>query len=182
MTYGLPAALNICGTEYAIRTDYRVILALLEVLNDPDFTDAEKARATIETLIIDWENIADYAEALKQCLWFIDMGQTGGKKSPRLIDWQKDYPYIIAPVNRVLGYECRAVPSLHWWTFMSAYMEIGGECAFAQIVNIRSKLAKGKKLEKYEREWLRQNRDIVNLPQKYTAEDEEMLKKWTGGG
>lgn len=65
---------------------------------------------------------------------------------------------------------------------MSAYMEIGGECAFAQIVNIRSKLSKGKKLEKYEREWLRQNREIINLPQKYTAEDEEILKKWTGGG
>lgn len=182
MTYGLPTSLNIGGSEYAIRTDYRVILELIEVLNDPDFSDTDKAQATIETVIEDWENVTDYAEALRQCFWFIDMGQPSGKKTARLVDWQKDFPYIIAPVNRVLGFESRAVEYLHWWTFMSAYMEIGGECAFAQIVNIRSKMAKGKKLEKYEREWLRQNREIINLPQKYTAEDEEILKKWTGGG
>ena len=64
---------------------------------------------------------------------------------------------------------------------MGAYLEIGGECVFSQVVSMRQKIAKGKKLEKYEREWLRQNRDIVNLPQKYTAEDEEILKKWIGG-
>lgn len=181
MIYSLPTKLNICGTDYEIRTDYRVILELIEVLNDPAFSDDEKAVATIETIIIDWENVTDYAEALKQCFWFIDIGQPAGKKSARLVDWEKDFPYIVAPVNRVLGYECRSAEYLHWWTFMGAYMEIGGDCAFSQIVNIRSKLAKGKKLEKHEREWLRQNRDIVNLPQKYTAEDEEILKKWIGG-
>lgn len=181
MTYDLPTALEIDGIEYEIRTDYRVILGLLEILNDPEFSNEGKAQATIETLIIEWENVRDYKEALERCFWFIDMGQSGGKKTARLVDWEKDYPYIVAPINRVLGYECRAVPSLHWWTFLSAYMEIGGECTFAQIVNIRSKLKKGKKLEKHEREWLRQNNDIVNLPQKYTAEDDEILKKWTGG-
>lgn len=181
MIYSLPTKLNICGTDYEIRTDYRVILELIEVLNDPAFSDDEKAVATIETIIIDWEDVTDYAEALKQCFWFIDIGQPAGKKSARLVDWQKDFAYIIAPVNRVLGYEARLVDYLHWWTFMGAYLEIGGECVFSQVVSMRQKIAKGKKLEKYEREWLRQNRDIVNLPQKYTAEDEEILKKWIGG-
>lgn len=182
MTYGLPTTLNIGGKVYAIRTDYRVILELMEVLNDVSFSDAEKAQAIIVTIVEDWEAVTDYSDALNQCLWFIDMGQHHGKKTARLVDWEKDYQYIIAPVNRVLGYECRSVEYLHWWTFMGAYMEIGGDCAFSQIVNIRSKMSKGKKLEKYEREWLRQNRDIVNLPQKYTAEEEEILKQWTGGG
>lgn len=183
MTYGLPTSLTVQGVAYDIRTSYQVVLSLLEVLNDPEFTDLEKAVATIETLFIDWESIRDYKEAVEQCMWFIDMGQPpNGKKSARLVDWEKDYHYIIAPVNRVLGFECRAVPDLHWWTFMSAYMEIGGDCTFSQIVNLRSKLHKGKKLEKHEREWLRQNRDLVMLPQKYTAEDDDILRKWTGGG
>lgn len=182
MIYDLPTTLTVGGKEYEIRTDYRVIFTLLEVLNDTEFSDADKARATIETLFPNWQDIPDYAEALKQCFWFIDMGQPSNANSPRLVDWEKDFPYIIAPVNRVLGYECRSVAGLHWWTFLGAYMEIGGECAFSQIVSIRSKLAKGKKLEKYERDWLRQNRELVSLPQKYTAEDKEMLKKWTGGG
>lgn len=181
MTYDLPLTFEIDGADFEIRTDYRVILGLLEILNDPEFTNEEKATAMIETLIVDWENVRDYKQALEKCRWFIDMGQSNGKKSARLVDWEKDFPYIVAPINRVLGYECRAVPMLHWWTFLSAYMEIGGECTFAQIVNIRSKLNKGKKLEKHEREWLRQNREIVNLPQKYTAEDDEILKHWLGG-
>lgn len=181
MTYGLPTTLEIDGAEFEIRTDYRIILSLLEVMNDPEFTDEEKARAMIETIVIDWERICDYKQAVDKCLWFIDMGQGSGKKSARLVDWEKDYQYIAAPVNRVLGYECRAAEYLHWWTFLAAYMEIGGDCTFAQIVNIRSKLSKGKKLEKHEREWLRQNREIVDLPQKYTAEDDEILKQWLGG-
>lgn len=183
MNYGLPTTLTVDGKAWEIRTDYRVVLELLEVLGDPDFSDTDKAQAAIATIFPEWEQLVNYEEALKQCFWFIDCGQTpSSKKSPRLVDWQKDYPYIIAPINRVLGYECRAVEYLHWWTFMGAYMEIGGECAFSQIVNLRSKMSRGKKLEKYEREWLRQNRELVVLPQKYSTEDEEMLKKWTGGG
>ena len=179
MIYSLPMSLAVGGADHAIRSDYRVILDLIEVLNDPDFSDADKAEATIQTIFPDWETLTDYSEALEKSFWFIDLGQPHGKKSVRLVDWEKDFPYIVAPVNRVLGYECRSVEYLHWWTFMGAYMEIGGDCAFSQIVSLRSKLAKGKKLEKYEREWLRQNRELVTLPTKYTAEDEEMLKKWT---
>lgn len=180
MIFSLPTTVEIDGKEYAIRSDYRVILEIIVMLNDESLPKEERLEAL---LLMFYEEIPENVqEAVAECYKFIDMGQTGGKKSPRLVDWEKDFAYIIAPVNRVLGYECRAAAFLHWWTFMSAYMEIGGDCAFSQIVNIRSKLAKGKKLEKYEREWLRQNRDIVNLPQKYTAEDEEMLKKWTGGG
>lgn len=179
MFYTLPTTLTINGAEYAIRSDYRVVLDIITMLNDASLTAAERAE---DAIIMLYEDIPDNVEeALKQCFWFINAGQAPGKKSPRLMDWEKDFPYIIAPINRVLGYEARTVEYLHWWSFLSAYMEMS-ECVMSQIVNIRSKLSKGKKLEKYEREWLRQNREIINLPQKYTAEDEEILKKWTGGG
>ena len=105
------------------------------------------------------------------------------------MDWEQDFNYIIAPINRVLGKEIREIPydfdantgGLHWWTFMSAYMEIGGDCMFSQIVSIRDKQARGKKLEKYEREWLRRNADIVNLKQKFTGKENELFHEWMGG-
>ena len=53
-------------------------------------------------------------------------------------------------------------------------MEIG-ECTFATIVSIRAKKQKGKKLEKWEEEFYRENYDKVNLPQKLTKEEEEFL-------
>jgi hypothetical protein len=62
----------------------------------------------------------------------------------------------------------------HWWTFIGGYREIG-ECTFANIVGIRSKRAKGKRLEKWEEEFYRENKKMVDLPQKLTAEEEEFL-------
>ena len=176
MFYSLPTTLTVDGAEYPIRSDFRVILDIITMLNDETLNQHERAE---DALIMLYEEIPQNAEeALKQCFWFINAGRPEGKRSPRLVDWEKDFPHIASSVNRVLGYECRAVAYLHWWSFIGAYMEIGGDCVFSQIVSLRSKIARGKKLEKHEREWLRQNRDLVTLPTKYTAEDEEIFKKW----
>ena len=93
-------------------------------------------------------------------------------------------------MNRVLGYESRAVKydvenntgGVHWWTFLAAYMEIGGDCLFSQIVTIRDKKQRGKKLEKYEREWLKRNADIVNLKTNYTESENKVFEEWGKGG
>ena len=100
--------------------------------------------------------------------------------------WEQDFQYIVAPVNRVLGYETRALEydqegntgGVHWWTFLSAYMEIG-DCLFAQIVGIRSKKAKGKKLDKTEQEFYRKNKEIVDIKVCYTESEEALIKAWT---
>ena len=63
---------------------------------------------------------------------------------------------------------------------MSAYMEIG-ECTFAQIVHIRDQKRKGKTLEKFDLEWYRQNRELVDMKQKITSAEDEVFKKWGGG-
>ena len=35
MRYGLPKSVEICGSEFEIRYDFRVILDIFEALNDP---------------------------------------------------------------------------------------------------------------------------------------------------
>ncbi len=175
--------------RFAIRTDFRVILEIIEAMNDPELTDSEKAEVALKLFYPEWERLTDAEEALRQCVRFIDMDAPPGRKGPRLMDWEKDYEYIIAPVNRVLGTEVRAVEydfesnrgGLHWWSFLGAYMEIGSDCLMSQIVRIRDKLARGKPLEKYEKQWLRRNRALVELGRKYTGDEEELVKKWTGG-
>lgn len=176
MNYCLPTKVDIAGVEYPIRSDFRVILEIIELLQD-DLTPAEKAEGVLTMF---YEEIpSDAAQAINKCFEFMDMGDKP-KKSPRLVDWEKDFNYIIAPINRVLGYECRSAEYLHWWTFLAAFMEIGGDCVFSQIVNIRDKLARGKKLEKYEQEWLRKNRQLVHLPQRTTAAEDKLLNEWLG--
>lgn len=185
MIYGLPESVTVCGKEYAIRSDFRVILDIMEVLNDPELSDQERAFFTLGFFYPDFEEMEPEhcQEAIRQCFWFINGGKDearSGKKQPRLMDWEKDFPYIIAPVNRVVGHEVRADAHFHWWSFLAAYMEIG-ECTFAQIVHIRDRQSKGKPLEKFDKDWYRQNRDLVDMKVKITSAEEEVFRKWGGG-
>ena len=191
MNYSLPKTVDIDGAEFAIRYDFRVILEIMQMLQDDELDGTDKTLAMLQMFYVNPEDIRDAEKAVGVCLTFIDGGkQTGKKKSPRLTDFEQDFEYIIAPVNRVLGFESRAVEydpekntgGVHWWTFLSAYMEIGGDCLYSQIVSIRDKQARKAKLEKHEKQWLRRNADIVRLKPLYTAADEALIEEWTKGG
>lgn len=175
----LPTKLDINGKEWEIRTDYRVILDVIAALSDPDLDDTEKWLACLIILYIDFEKMpqSDYMEACKQAKNFIDMGLDNETKKvkPRTMDWEQDAQLIIPAVNKVLGKEVRAEEYMHWWTFLSAYMEIG-ECAFSHILNIRYKKANNKKLDKWEQEYMRDNPDLVKLKPKLSAEELEEEK------
>lgn len=189
MSYALPKSVVIGGRDFPIRYDYRVILDIFEAMNDPELTDQERALAVLQMFYVDFDAVEDYEAAIRECFWFINGGkyEDSSKKKPRLVAWEQDFPYIAAPINRVLGYEIRAVEydpetntgGLHWWTFLSAYMEIG-DCLFAQVVGIRSKKARGKKLDASDQEFYRRNRDLVDIKARYTEAEEELLKQWTG--
>lgn len=189
MIYGLPTKLDVGGKEYEIRTDYRAVLDICTALSDPDLNDEEKMFVALGIMYSDFDSIppVNYKEALDQCFWFINGGdETKQRKAPKLVDWEQDFKYIIAPINRVCGQDIRAilydsetnVGGFHWWSFISAYYEIG-DCLFAQIVRIRNKQARGKKLDKEEREWYRQNRELVDMRQNYSTAEKELLKEWT---
>lgn len=190
MKYTLPKTVAVGGEELAIRTDFRVILTIMEAISDPDLSVQDRALCLIELFYMEPDRVRNAKEAVEACYSFIDMGEPSGKKSPRVMDWKQDFKYIIAPVNRVLGCEARGIEydydtntgGLHWWTFMAAYMEIGGDCMFSQIVSIRDKQARGKKLEKYEKEWARRNSDLIAFRQKFSEDESELAKEWMIGG
>lgn len=183
MIYDLPQSVEVQGAEYEIRSDYRAVLDICIALSDPDLSDQDRAQVALEIFYPGFSDMPSqhYQEALKQCFWFINGGEneTSETKSPRLVSWEQDFRLIAAPVNRVLGKEIRSLPYLHWWSFLAAYYEIGGDCTFAQVVGIRSKLARHQKLDKSEREWLRRNHKLVDFKRKYTSDEEALLQQWT---
>jgi hypothetical protein len=180
MMFELPTKLNIGGTDYAIRSDYRAVLEICTALSDTELTDEEKALVALMIFYPDFESIPPehLKEAIEQCFAFIDYGQDREQSAgPRLMDWEKDFSSIVAPINRVAGMEIRSVEYMHWWTFLSYFFEIG-DCLFAQVVRIRDKLARNKKLEKAERDWLKHNRHLVDIQPRYTKQDEQLLEEW----
>ena len=191
MIYDLPTRVEIGGVSYEIRSDYRAVLDILTALSDPELSDSDRAEAILDIFYFHPTYLhmpqSDYDDAIRKFIWFINCGNEGNgeKKQTKLMDWEQDFPYIVAPVNRVLGLDVRSVPydfenntgGLHWWTFMSAYQEIG-DCLFAQIVGIRRKLARGKKLDKSEQEFYRNNRQLVDFKRKYTEMENDILSMW----
>lgn len=76
--------------------------------------------------------------------------------------------------------EVRSVPYLHWWTFMGYFMEIG-DGLVSQVWAIRQKRSKGKKLEKWEKEFERSNPELVKLKKVYSEKQQKEInniEKW----
>lgn len=185
-----PNSLNIGGIDYEIRTDFRAILDLLNALEDPDLIDEDKqittymkSRVILEIMFPDCDNIPqeNIQEALDKVSEFIDMGIGDDSKKPKIMDWKQDAPIIIPAINKVLNKEIRAEKYMHWWTFLGAYMEIG-EGLFSNVIHIRQKKAKGKKLEKWELEFYKENKSLIDFQhkEKRSNEEKEMLRDYFG--
>ena len=177
--FDLTDSVTISGNSYPIRTEFRTILEIFVMLDDPDLTDADKTEALLRMFYI--ERPSDPDAAIEAFIRFVDprSARRSVKSSSHLISWEQDFDLMAAPVNHILGTECRAMPELHWHTFLAAYLEIPPESVFARVLRIREKLRTGKKLEKEERSWYRKNADLVALKPKYSEAEENILKEWS---
>lgn len=179
----LPTSLDVGGVGFPIRTDYRAILDILSWYNNPDCEEDEKHLICLKILYVDEIPAALQQKALQEAFNFIDgpVEKEGGGK-PRLMDWEQDAPILAPALNKSLGVEIRSVPYLHWWTLLGAYMSIQ-ESLFSEVVAIRQKKSKRKKLEKYEQEFYRENKSLIDMHPRLSAEEQaeidrlnEMLK------
>ena len=181
----LPARLDVNGKSYAIRTDMKDVLKILQAFGDPELKDEEKVYICLVILYRDFDEMpqSDYEAAYKAAAEFIDCGLHSGtdkgRPTPRTMDWKQDAPILFPAINRVAGCEVRSIPHLHWWTFISAYYEIG-DCFFAQIVRIRNLKAKGKPLDKTDQQLYRENRELVDLKTNFTAAEDAVINAWLG--
>lgn len=179
MNWSLPDSVEIQNTVYPIRTDYRCILDILTDITDPEADGQDRAIALLIGLYPAFADMPpeNYDEAIRAGMRFINCdADDAPHRAPRLVDWEQDYSLIIAPVNRAIGAEIRAMEYVHWWTFLAAYQEIG-DSTFAQVVRIRDRLRRGK-MDKADWEWYRRNRQLVDFRRKYTEAENAEAQKW----
>lgn len=182
MDWDLPKTVTIGDREYKIRNDcdYRIVLDVIEVLNSDEWNQREKAELSLRIFYADgeFERITDYQSAIDEMLKIVNCGEDEDKfdeSKPKLIDWKKDFKNIAPPVSRTLGYSVRDQKKYtHWFDFIGAYMEIG-DCYFAQIVSIRSKRAKGKRLDESDRMFYKEHKKDIDFDIKLSHEDQEWL-------
>lgn len=180
--WDLPESAEIGGVVYELHTDFRDILEILGYLDDPDMPVYLRWKIAL-ALFYEGEIPSDYeTEAMEYLASFISYGEKDSKPGPKLLDWEQDAQAVIADVNKVAGMEVRSVQYLHWWTFLSFFQAIG-EGQLSTIVSIRDKIRRGKKLEKWEQDFYRENKSRVDFKKKYSADDlaeQERLKQLLG--
>lgn len=180
MMWNLPISVEIDGKKYAItnKCDYIVVLDAICALNDNDYDDNGKIWNALWVFYEEEIPNCHIEQAVKEMFKIISYGEENeGKEDnkPRLMDWEHDFPQIAPPVSRILGYDVRTPDKYtHWYTFLGGYMEIG-ECTFQNVVSIRSKKAKGKPLENWEKEFYRENKSMVDLPLNLTNDEQDWL-------
>ena len=149
---------------------------LISANDETNYTFRGRFASKEEAFAIGYEDSQKAHNALKWILRKQGMNYNGmylvtwESDSGEVLDWQQDLPLIVADVNKAAGCEIRALPFVHWWTFLAWFGAIG-EGQLSAVVAIRDKLRRGKKLEGWEREFYQRNRARVDLKTRYTPED-----------
>lgn len=167
----LPVTLELCGRCYSLNTDFRDILELMGYLEDPQLP--EPVRWLIALGLFYREPVLpEHRQAASEYLCrFLCCGMQD-VPGPKLLDWQHDAPAIIAGVNQAAGQELRSLPYVHWWSFLGWFHAMGpGQ--LSTLVSIRDRLRRGKPLEDWQREYYRNNRKAVDLPVRYSPEEQQ---------
>lgn len=185
--FELPTQIIISDVAYNIRNngDFRMVLDCFVALNDIELDNVDRI---LSSLIIFYDGMEEEGdlyeafgdnlqEATEKMFWFFDCGENMAvnKQNYKLVDWEKDQQLIASAVNNAAGKEIRSLEYLHWWTFMGYYLAVG-ECVWASVVQIRHKIKTGKRLEKEELKFKRDNPEYF-IWDSTTIEDAEAMRE-----
>jgi hypothetical protein len=182
--YELPITITVNENVYSIRNkgDYRMVLDVFTVLNDVELSEQERILTSLIIFYTEFDDVKrlfacseeELTALTEEMFNFFNCGQTspGANTNVKLIDWDNDEQLIASAINNVANTEIRSVEYCHWWTFMGYYCAIG-ESPLSTVVGIRSKIVKGKKLEKYEQEFRRDNPQYFNWDRRTLQEKED---------
>lgn len=180
MNFRLPTTLQVNGRDEPIRYEYTAILEAISAMSDPNYTDEENMQAALYIIYENFENFGrdDYAPAFKAATEFMNNGiSEETKNNVRMVDFDQDFKMMIPAINKVAGKEIRTCDDIHWWTFLSWFMEIG-ESTYSTVLSIRSKKAKGKKMEKWEQEFYAANKQVVDIQRRMSDEEKAEQEAW----
>ena len=177
----LPNSIKLGEKEYSIRSDYRAGIRLMQMFEDPELTDSEKLFIAMKVIFKNAVIPGVYLqEALEKTVWFLNGGELNQTSSSgsqrRLYSWNQDLRFIIAAVDKTVGFSIRGKAFFHWWDFLSAFSEVG-ESSFSTIVSQRLLKQKGKQTES-DIDWWAENADIAELKIQRPKEEQDVVDRF----
>ena len=171
LTDGFPTQAEVAGEVYHLNTDYRTCIRIIQAMEDVNLTELEKQ--SILLCLLYQEVPKDIPVAVEKAVLFLNCGEKkeieGGE---RVYSFRQDDRYIFAAVDKVLQGRISKGESVHWWEFVSAFMEMPEDCVMSRILYYRSRKNCGK-LTKEEREVWAKNRELFELKEEQTREEQQ---------
>lgn len=122
---------------YRMETDFRIGLQISQLLYDSDYTEFERITGCVDLLYYDTPK--DMETAIQGITWFLNgwnHDSHGKSGNARCVDFDIDqwriYSAFLSQYHINL-----AEADMHWWEFMGLLTSLG-ECAYTQVVGIRS--------------------------------------------
>lgn len=169
LTDQLPRAIRIDDTIYPINSDFRDCLQIILAFEDNDLAWVEKQAVLLNNLYV--EQPANTREAIKKGVKFLDGYLAGGKGSGgssgsnyRLYSFSKDANFVFAAFQQTHGIDLQNTEYLHWWQFMTLFMDIGSDTFFSNLVGLRKRVKSGK-ASKEEKQVAREMGDLFDVPE-----------------
>ena len=171
----LPQSAEIDGVEYKLNSDFRFGIYTMLAFEDNKLTLEEKVIVMLQNLFSELPNEVT-PEFLEKAQWFLNCGESSEEENNRrLYSFSKDASLIFAAFRQTHGIDLQN-ENLHWWTFLSLFMDLGSETSFCNLVGLRKRYYEGK-CTKEEKQAIRDMGDMFHVPQNeyLSLEDREKV-------
>ncbi len=166
LTQKLPTKIKVNENIYDINYDYKTILNIILAFEDEDLLYEEQLYVLIHALYKQEIPQEDIEEAIIKGIKFIDCGEERKEekivKKPRVYSFSKDGNYIFSGINQTHHIDIEEKETLHWWKFMSFFMDMSTDCMFGELMYYRMRKQEGKLTEEEKKNY-KKIKDIVEL-------------------
>ena len=176
----LPETVEIEGTEYAIETNFRTFILFEMMMQDPELSDAEKARQGLELVYPEIPETLD--AAVDGLLWFYAGGKRwrekragaveGAAEVQRIYSFEHDDDYIYSAFLTQYHIDLQDIEYLHWWKFKALLRTLSSDLEFSKIMEYRS-VDIDATMTKEQRDFYRRKKELYALP--LPADEEEKV-------
>ncbi len=160
----LSTKIRVKNNVYDINYDYRTIINILLAFEDAELTKDEQMYIMLKNLYKQDIPENDIEEALKKGIKFIDGGVVEENKAneKRIYSFKKDGNYIFSGINQTHHIDLTEKTNLHWWVFLSLFMDMSADCTFGELIYYRKRKNENK-LTKEEKEQYKKIKKLVDL-------------------
>lgn len=137
-----PTTIEIEGQEYEINWEFETCLRIILAFEDLELTMTEKSMVLIRNL---YQSIPDNIQlAIEKGIAFLDGGieRDSTSSDVRVFSFQKDARLIFAGFRQTYHMDLRT-ENLHWWTFLTLFMDLGPDTTFSNLVGLRKRVKDG---------------------------------------